>query len=68
MLESSFLTGNCKVQLPEENAIRVFPLTEVKVLEPPRPKNAQARNADAAAVAAKEAPAPSEEPADDDAE
>ncbi len=68
VLESSFLTGNCKVQLSEENAIRVFPLTEVKVLEPPRPKNAQARNADAAAVAAKEAPAPSEEPADDDAE
>ncbi len=67
VLESSFLTGNCKVQLPEENAVRVFPLTEIKVLEPPRPKNAQARNADHAAVAVKDAPAPSEGPASEPA-
>ncbi len=64
LLESSFLTGNCKVQLSEENAIRVFPLTDIKVLEPPRPKNAQTRNADPAAVAVKdETAAPSEESA-----
>ena len=57
VLESSFLTGNIKVLLTEENAVRVFSTAEVKLLEPPRPKggNNRAQNdADAAAVAATE--------------
>ncbi len=50
VLESSFLTGNVKVQLSEENAVRVFPLSDVKVLEPFRSKNDSSQNADPAAV------------------
>ena len=57
VLESSFLTGNVKVLLTEENAVRVFSTTEVQLLEPPRGKGGNHRgqnDADTAAVAATE--------------
>ena len=57
VLESSFLTGNVKVLLTEENAVRVFSTAEVKLLEPPRAKGGNHRgqnDADAAAVVAAE--------------
>lgn len=56
VLESSFLTGTVKVLLAEENAVRVFPTAEVKLLEAPRGKNASARHEpDTASVAAESA-------------
>lgn len=52
VLESSFLTGNVKVLLTEENAVRVFSTSEVKLLEPPRGKgNSNRGQADAGATA-----------------
>ena len=69
VLESNFLTGNVKVLLTEENAVRVFSTAEVKQLEPPRPKGSHAhgqKEADAAAVAAAEETAEENAPQEND--